>query len=147
MTFTKGQKDALVRKAMAIIEARKKAKRPELMKNWKPKAELKDTLKKIEKFYALRHECARFAEEIGFKKSWNSWEIQLDGNTYTVSYRGDGFTSTFSDFLNEIKQNDVDSAVDSQPYPSNESIVDEVELSALSKDFDMDAFIAKYQNI
>ena len=65
MRLTKSQKDALVRKAMSIINEKMEAKREELRKNYKPSKKAVAFLARVKKFFEARTAYYKAVEEAG----------------------------------------------------------------------------------
>ena len=147
MTLTKGQKDALVRKVMAIVEAKKEAKREELRKGYKPSKEVQDFISRFKKFFEARKKFYDTVKELGFCVEYSYVASGVD-DLYDISVNFGDKKITFADVENKIKEKELGSMYNQiYTYPDEQSVIDELELQNISKSFDIDAFLAKYQNL
>ena len=147
MQLTKGQKDALVRKVMTIVEAKKEAKREELRKDYKPSKEVQDLISRFKKFFEARKQFYDIVKKLGFRVEYSYVETGAD-DLYDIVVNFDDKKITFADVENKIKERELGSMYNQMyPYPDEQSVFDELELQNLSKSFDVDAFLAKYQEL
>lgn len=150
MQLTESQKDALVRKAMSIINEKMDAKREELRKSYKPSKEAVAYLARVKKFLEARATYYKAVEELGF--SIDSYSVKLGDKELDIDTSVHHYLN-----LDEVKYKDIAKRVEDKElddlynkkytYPTEYDIMDELELSGLSKSFDIDAFLAKYQNL
>ena len=147
MQLTKGQKDALVRKVMSIIEEKKNQKREELRKDYKPSKEVTAYIKKLEKLFAAREQYHKVIKDCGFELNYSHVKAPLDSNFYLSIYH-EKDELTLDKCFDRIRDNELGRIYDKQfSYPDECSVMDEIELLNLSKSFDVDSFLEKYKNM
>ena len=148
MQLTKGQKEAIVRKVMAIIDAKKEAKREELRKSYKLSKKASEFLTKVEKLLKARAQFYKTIDELGFRINYNCIDVNK-------SERGINFELPFhkkdaklSDYAEKIRDNELGEIYnDKFKYPTECDVIDDIELMNLSKDFKIDEFLKKYENL
>lgn len=150
MQFTKSQKDALVRKAMSIINEKMEAKREELRKSYKPSKKAVAYLARVKKFFEARTAYYKTVEELGF--SINAYSVELGGNESIINTNVQHYNGPvhlkYEDIVKKVEDKELGDLCNKKySYPTEYDIMDELELSGLSKSFDIDAFLAKYQNL
>lgn len=147
MQLTKGQKDALVRKVMTIVEAKKEAKREELRKDYKPSKEAQDLISRFKRFFEARKQFYYIVKELGFRVEYSYVKTGED-DLYDIAVNFNDKKITFADVENKIKERDLGSMYNHMySYPDAQSVFDELELQNLSKSFDVDAFMKKYEEL
>ena len=147
MTLTKGQKDALVRKAMAIVEAKKEAKREELRKGYKLSKEATEFLVRVKKFFKAREEYIKAVNSLGFAFGYCNVETNRDEPFY-MSVNHSDKNASYEKVENDVVEKELSKYNAVFKYPTQEEVYDEIELMNLSKSsFDVDAFLSKYQNL
>lgn len=153
MRLTKAQKEALARKAMAIVDKKRGEKKNEYVKNWKPNKEVKKILESLEKLNAIRLEYMAMAEKLGFLYNYSGIS--------TVYRIGDGYGNvefSFShnsdrDVLEDNRKRIMEREISAQAakeevkFPTWDNIMDELELSDMDQSFDMQAFLKKYEDL
>lgn len=147
MQLTKGQKDALVRKALAIVEKKKAEKREELIKDYKPSREATELLDRIKKLLDARKKFYKVIEELGFRVNYNYIEPNVkDGFNIEIVFNKNDVK--FSELADKIREKELGSMYNNKfKYPTEYDIMDEIELANLSKSFDIDAFLKKYEEL
>ena len=150
MQLTKSQKDALVRKAMGIINEKMEAKREELRKDYKPSKETTEFLSRVKKFFEARETYYKIVKELGFKVDTYSMQlgsVKQDIDIPIQHYK-DSDMVKYEDVVKQVEDKELGNLYNKKyTYPTEYEIMDELELSGLSKSFDIDAFLAKYQNL
>jgi len=151
MQLTKSQKDALVRKAMGIINEKMEAKREELRKSYKPSKRAAGFLAKVKKFLEARETYYKTIDELGFKI--DSYYVQLgsvESSPFDISIQHykDSDQVKYEDIVKKVEDKELDDLYNKKyTYPTEYEIMDELELSGLSKSFDIDAFLKKYEEL
>ena len=137
MNFTRSQKDAIWRRVDNFYAKKREEKRKEFEKGFKLGPEAKALLEKYKKIQKLEKE----AEDIRKSISGDSYFINttVDGVRYSAYGRVDPDT-----FIDNYKSTCSSQYVNSLGYPTQEQIMDELELQLLSKNFDIDAFLEKF---
>lgn len=146
MQLTKGQKDALVRKVMAIIEVKKEAKRKELIAQYKPSKEAKELVEKIKTLFAARAVYYKTLKDLGFSLDYN--KVDISNSIKPLSLYNTNTDHDIDYFITEIRDAELGKTYNKQyRFPTEEDVIDELELLNIGKSFDVDAFLAKYQNL
>ena len=147
MQLTKGQKDAIVRKVMAIIDTKKEAKREELRKSYKPSKEANEFLTKVEKLLKARAQFYKTIDELGFRINYNYIEIKSDCE-FSLDLPFNRKDVKLSDYANKIRDNELSKIYnDMFKNPTECDVTDDIELMNLSKDFKIDEFLKKYEDL
>ena len=147
MQLTKGQKDAIVRKVMTIIEEKKEAKREELRKDYKPSKEATEFLARVKKFFKAREEYIKAVNSLGFAFGYCNVETNRDEPFY-MSVNHSNKDASYENVEKEVFEKELSKYNAEFKYPTQEEVYDEIELMNLSKSsFDVDAFLSKYQNL
>ena len=148
MQLTKGQKDALVRRVMTIVNEKKEAKREELRKGYKPSKEAQEFISRLKKLITIRSNFIKQVKELGFEfeMEYSYLKCMIDDKySFDVPYHRE---IDLNNYVEKIMNSDLDKMYNSQyKYPTEESVMDDLELTNLSKSFDVDAFLAKYENL
>ena len=147
MQLTKGQKDALVRKVMAIIEKKKEAKREELRKDYKPSKEAKEMILRLGKLFDARKKFMDTIEELGFRPEYSYIQNGInDKISFQLRYTDND--TTFDFLADRIRDNELGETFNSKfTYPDEWNVTDDIELLNLGKSFDSDAFLKKYEEL
>ena len=147
MQLTKGQKDAIVRKVMAIIDAKREAKREELRKSYKPSKEANEFLIKVEKLLKARSQFYKTMDELGFRINYNCIEFK-DDCEFSLDLPFSRKDAKLSDYVDNIRENELGKIYkDKFKYPTKYDVIDDIELINLSKDFKIDEFLKKYEDL
>lgn len=148
MQLTKGQKDAIVRKVMAIIDAKKEAKREELRKSYKPSKEAAILIKKLTKLYDLRMQYCAAVRELGFDVGHSTITCDALRKLNIYIYHEDNETNNIDKWKEAIRDKELGDIYNKQfNYPSEYDVIDDIELMNLSKDFKIDEFLKKYEDL
>jgi len=149
MQLTKGQKDALIRQARSIIVKKREDKRRELVAKWKPSPEQKKVLNKVSEIQASILKLQQLLKDSGFTYEYNKWTKEVDKQTVRIFfYDIEGNVSAIHDNMQQdMKTFSVANELEKAAYPDEQDITDEIELLSLSKEFDVEAFLAKYRNL
>lgn len=145
MNLTKGQKEALARRAQKIVDEKRNTKKEELMKNWVPTPEEQEYLHNVEIVVSAIEKARTVAEKAGFRPCYRGFEVcgEIDRGR-TINYRSD---DTLEEVTTYLQSSWAEKQLTDIKYPTWEEVVDEVELLTMSKDFDVDAFLKKYQDL
>ena len=144
MKLTSGQKQALVRKAMTIIQEKLAKEKQELEKNYKPSKEAIALLNKVKKILEARNAYRDTVKALGFKMcSYNAEIYNCEPCSISISHNG---KETIEDYYNNIRDAELRNSY-KKVYPQEYEIMDELELQDLDKSFNVDSFLAKYQNL
>ena len=147
MQLTKGQKDAIVRKVMAIIDSKKEAKREELRKSYKPSKEANEFLTKVEKLLKARAQFYKTIDELGFRINYNCIETQNDCE-FSLDLFFNKKDAKLSDYADKIRDKELGKIYNDRfKYPTECDVTDDIELMNLSKDFKIDEFLKKYEDL
>lgn len=147
MQLTKGQKDALVRKVMAIIDAKREAKREELRKSYKPSKEANEFLTKVEKLLKARAQFYKTIDELGFRINYNCIELK-DNCEFGLDLPFSRKDAKLSDYSDNIRDKELGKIYnDKFKFPTECDVIDDIELMNLSKDFKIDEFLKKYEEL
>ena len=150
MQLSKGQKDALVRKVMTIIEEKKEQKRNELIAKYKPSKEIVEILERIKKYLNAKEKFFNTIKELGFtaKYSYVAFENEvlsgsgIGSDSYTES------TRNFDDYAKLVRNAYIAKKFNKEyTYPDETNVIDDIELLNIGKSFDVDAFLEKYRNL
>ena len=145
MNLTRGQKDALARRAQKIVDEKRNTKKEELMKNWVPTPEEQKYLHDLEPVVAAIEKAKAAAKEAGFQICYSGFQVcnEVDRGR-TIYYNSD---DTLEEVMLCLKSSWAEKQLSDKKYPTWDEVVDEVELLTMSKDFDVDAFLKKYQDL
>ena len=147
MQLTKGQKDALVRKVMAIIEKKKEAKREELRKDYKPSKEANEMIARLKKLFEARKKFMDTIKELGFRPEY-SYVHNGENDKFSFELRYIDKDTTFDLLAGRIRDNELGETFNSKfTYPAEWDVTDDIELLNLGKSFDIDAFLKKYEEL
>ena len=147
MQLTKGQKDAIVRKVMAIIDAKREAKREELRKSYKPSKKASEFLAKVEKLLKARAQFYKTMDELGFRINYNCIELK-DNCEFSFDLPFSKKDAKLSDYADNIRDKELGKIYnDKFKYPIECDVIDDIELMNLSKDFKIDEFLKKYEDL
>ena len=149
MQLSKGQKDALVRKVMTIIEEKKEQKRNELIAKYKPSKEAVELLERIKKYLSAKEKFFNTIKELGFIAKYSY--VMFENDELLRSIGGDNYTEStrnFNDFAKFVRDADLAKKFNKEyTYPDEISVIDDIELLNIGKSFDVDAFLEKYKNL
>lgn len=149
MQLTKGQKDALVHKVMDIIAEKKEKKREELKKNYKPSKEATALFNKAKKIIEARDAYVKAVKATGLM--FCSYDVETpydycgDSQKFSLCIRHNG-TETIDNIYESIMNQEL-SKISDVRFPEPNDIYDELELQNLDKSFDLNSFLAKYENL
>lgn len=149
MQLTKGQKDALVHKVMDIINKKKEEKREELKKNYKPSKEAVVLFNKAKQIIAARDAYVKAVKAAGM--NFCSYNVETpydycgDSQKFSLCIRHNG-TETIDSIYDSLMNQEL-SKISDVTFPEPNDIYDELELLNLDKSFDLNAFLAKYENL
>lgn len=145
MNLTRGQKDALARRAQKIVDEKRNTKKEELMKNWVPSPEEQKYLLDLESVIAAMEKAKAAAKKAGFRPCYSGFEVcgEVDRGR-TINYRSD---DTLEEITTCLQSCWAENQLAEIKYPTWDEVVDEVELLTMSKDFDVDSFLKKYQDL
>ena len=147
MKLTVAQKDMLVRKAVLEIRRAMDRRRKEIEKTFKPDEQTKDYLKKLKKAYDARNKFLAEIESLGFSVEYSRISCTSSGDcpVYNTSI----YISDKEDQFPKEEKRILDFALGRLlPYfPSENEIRDDIELTALTKDFNIESFLEKYRNL
>ena len=150
MQLTKGQKDALMRKALQIVDKKRAEKKSELVAHYKPSQETKRFLSKVSNIQALILRLNDAFKDAGFTKEYSSYKATIDGQIVSVSFydiqtlNGNIYSTIENDLMNKIINIELEKTVN---YPDAMTITDDIEFLNLNKNFNVDEFLAKYNNL
>jgi len=148
MQLTKGQKEAIVRKVMAIIDAKKEAKREELRKSYKLSKKASEFLTKVEKLLKARAQFYKTIDELGFRINYNCIDVNKSECEINFELPFNKKDAKLSDYADKIRDNELGEIYnDKFKYPTEFDVIDDIELMNLSKDFKIDEFLKKYENL
>ena len=144
MSLTKGQKDALVRRALAIAQEQRDKKRNEIIANYKPTKEEEKMLAAFREVYEARQHLIDVVKKNNFNIFYSQIGAPTGSPVSTTVYLSDDSSvdALMKDVIETIATKDFKFNL-----PCDSDIYDDLELAGLSKDFDVDAFLAKYQNL
>lgn len=146
MQLTRGQKDAIQRKAMAIINEKVEKRKAELIKSYKPSKEAKKALAVAKELIEARNAFYTMAKKYGFNIGYYGVESPDSlGFKFTINdcdKKGD-----YEKIEVEIRNTELNELTKDEHYPSSQDVIDEIELLNITKDFDVDKFLEKYQNL
>ena len=155
MQLTKGQKDAIARKAEAIVAERRAAIQEKYKKEWKPSMEVNSLLRAVNKVNDARLAYIKTVNDVGFEFNYSNVAIPLSewvdvpNKKFTI-----GHDSLHADIIEELRNevmklqcNQRYSEEEGKKFPDQFAIMDDIELLNLSKQFDMDKFLEKYRNL
>jgi len=148
MQLTKGQKDALVRKVMDIINKKKEEKKEELKKNYKPSKEAVVLFNKAKQILEARNAYVKAVNATGL--NFCSYNVETpydysDSDAFRLCIYHSGKETT--DSIYEAIMNHELNKINDIKFPEPNDIYDELELLNLDKSFDLNSFLAKYQNL
>jgi len=147
MQLTKGQKDALVRKVMAIIDAKKEAKREELRKSYKPSKKASELITKIEKLLKARAQFYKTIDELGFRVNYTCIYTNNDCE-FSFELQFNKKDAKLSDYADKIRDKELGKIYNKEfKYPVECDVIDDIELMSLSKSFNVDEFLKKYEDL
>ena len=148
MQLTKGQKDALLRKVQQIVDAKRAEAQERYIKAYKPTAETVALLNKIKAIDKARNAYRKAVEDAGLNFNYSGIEYPIiNASSICIYHNSDKF---FYDYFSEEimrKQLNKQAEKDEVRFPTYEAIIDDIELACLDKSFDMEAFLAKYNNL
>jgi len=144
MQLTKGQKDALRRKALEIIYKKQDEKREELKKSWKPSKEIQKFLNGLRELIEMRDKYLAAYKKLGFEEGWCCYDYTSKEFTLHLSSND---KKSYDDIFNDIVRQIVSKQMDNLKFPDDCSVQDKIELATLSKDFKMEDFLAEYENL
>ena len=153
MKLTKGQKDALVRKAMLIVETKRKEKQQEYIKNYSPDKETKDFLKALVELKIMQEKLRDKAKKLGFREEYNGfcldYPVTDKNNTVRIWFGYSSDRDIVFDTEEKIMKAKIEEIAKKEGvhFPDMDDIQDEIELADLDKSFDMDKFLAKYESL
>ena len=153
MQLTKGQKDAIARKAEAIVNEKRAALQEKYKKEWKPSKEVNVLIKTINKVNQARLAYIKAVEDAGFEYYYSGVNIPLKSvglNDAKVNFEHNTSKDVVENTLNkiiELQCNQKYNENGGQKFPILFDIMDDIELLNLSKQFDMDKFLEKYRNL
>lgn len=151
MNLTKGQKEALIRKASAIVDAKIAEKKKKLEAAWKPNKKLATLLEKCKEIRKLRKAYLEALQSAGF--TTDRYDIMLRDNAlYPGAYICIRWSSTedfYEEVLKAVRTSDLDKQVNKllEGYPNEIDIQDKLELACMDKSFDLDSFLTEYKNL
>ena len=151
MNLTKGQKDALIRKASSIVDAKIAEKKKKLEAAWKPSKKLEVLLEKCKEIRKLRKAYLDALQSAGFLT--DRYDIMLrDHPLHPGAYVCIHWNSTedfYEEVLKAFRTADLDRQVNKllEEYPNEIDIQDKLELACMDKTFDLDSFLAEYKNL
>jgi len=146
MQLTRGQKDAIQRKAMAIINEKVEKRKAELIKAYKPSKEAKKALAIAKELIEARNAFYTMAKKYGFKVGYYGVESPISlGFEFTINdcdKKGD-----YEELEEKIRNQELNKLTKDEHYPSSQDVMDEIELLNITKDFDVEKFLEKYKNL
>lgn len=146
MNFTKSQKDALVRKVQSILNKKADEERNRLEKEWKPNKEQKEFIKRLARVWQALLEYRKVVAEEGFSFQYGQICYPLDGKIEGFYHNSDEPYDSY--YITQEKSAYANKNFDNDKFGySTEKIYDDLELMILSKDFDVDAFLKKYEEL
>lgn len=147
MQLTKGQKDALVRKAMDIVYEKKHKREDDLKAKWKPTKSQEKALSEFKRIIELRNAYLNAVNNLGFEFGY--CEVRKKIGDCSLSISRDSENTDYEKVVDALREYDVSKQLcdEFDALPNQTSITDEVELLSLSKDFDLDAFLEKYRKL
>ena len=148
MNFTKGQKIALKNRVCSIIENKRNALRAKLEKEYKPSKESAKLMSKIKSLGLAYENYMSSLKALGFKKgTWYDCDAVIDGVSISVSVGNSLDANPCDIILEALKKDWIEKQLKEQTknYVDAWKIDDEIELLTLSKDFNLDEFLAKYE--
>ena len=137
MTLTRSQKDAIWRRVDNFYSKAREEKRKEFEKSFKLGPEAKALLEKYKKIQKLEKEVQDIIKSIVGDSYYMNTTI--DGAKFQIYGKMDPET-----FVDNFKATSASQYVNSLGYPTEQQIMDELELQLLSKSFDIDAFLEKF---
>lgn len=155
MQLTKGQKEAIARKAEAIVAEKRAAIQEKYKKEWKPSMEVNTLLRVVRKVNDARLAYIKAVNDAGFEFKYSAVIVPLsewiDAPNHNFSISHDSLDMDIIDKLRnkvmELQLNQRYSAEEGKKFPDQFSIMDDIELLNLNKSFDLEKFLDKYRNL
>lgn len=144
MNITSAQKEAIKRKVVALVNEAESKTREKAKDAYVLPENYRHIMTQLSKLEELQKEINAIVEELDMDSSCYTYGLNA-GNIHCILNKNN--VEYTKEFLNILKNVYAGKAVADMHFPTPEEISDDIELQTLDKNFDLKAFLDKYELI
>ena len=144
MNITSAQKDAIKRKVITLVNDAESKTREKVRGAYVLPENYRHIMTQLSKLEELQKEINAIVDELHMDSSYYSYRFNIGNIGCTFSRENAEYTK---EFLTTLKNAYANQVVADMHFPTPEEISDDIELQTLDKNFDLKAFLDKYELI